>query len=70
LDSAQSICRSPAFRKVGLLSQEYALFPHLTVRRNIEYGLDHLSKPERRRIGDEMMRLFEIAAGVERLFAA
>jgi molybdate transport system ATP-binding protein len=60
LDTAQSICQSPAFRKVGLLFQEYALFPHLTVRKNIEYGLDHLSKPERRRVGDEMMRLFEI----------
>lgn len=61
MDSSQSICRSPEFRRVGLLFQEYALFPHLTVRENIEYGLDHISKPERRRVSEEMMRLFEIA---------
>jgi len=60
LDTSQAICLPPEARKVGLLSQQYALFPHLTVRQNIEYGLGHLSKPERRRAGDEMMRLFEI----------
>ena len=60
LDTSQTICQSPQFRKVGLVFQEYALFPHLTVRQNIEYGLDHLSKPDRRRASDEMMRLFEI----------
>ena len=27
-------------RKIGLVFQEYPLFPHLTVRRNIEYGAE------------------------------
>ncbi|UED83935.1 ABC transporter ATP-binding protein [Streptomyces profundus] len=30
---------SPAEREIGMVFQNYALFPHLTVRRNIEYGL-------------------------------
>jgi putative spermidine/putrescine transport system ATP-binding protein len=30
---------SPAQRDIGMVFQNYALFPHLTVRRNIEYGL-------------------------------
>ena len=59
-DHARSIHQSPGLRKVGLLFQDYALFPHLTVRKNIEYGLDHLSKPGRRRVSDEVMGLFEI----------
>jgi molybdate transport system ATP-binding protein len=66
LDSSQRLYRPPESRKVGLLFQEYALFPHLTVRQNVEYGLDHRSKEERRRVSGEMMRLFEIADLSER----
>lgn len=30
---------SPAQRDIGMVFQNYALFPHMSVRRNIEYGL-------------------------------
>ncbi|MDP2813729.1 MAG: ATP-binding cassette domain-containing protein, partial [Erysipelotrichaceae bacterium] len=30
-------------RQVGLVFQDYALFPHLTVRKNIEYGVRNSS---------------------------
>ena len=36
-------------RKTGFVPQDYALFPHLTVARNIGYGLDQMSAPERER---------------------
>jgi molybdate transport system ATP-binding protein len=36
----------PRERRAGFVPQDYALFPHLTVARNIGYGLDHLSAPE------------------------
>ena len=60
-DSTQCIDRPPESRRVGLLFQDYALFPHLTVRENIEYGLDHQSKAERNRTSAEVMLLFEIS---------
>ena len=40
-DSTQRIDRKPDERRVGLLFQDYALFPHMSVRRNIEYAGRH-----------------------------
>jgi molybdate transport system ATP-binding protein len=37
-DDARRIDVRPQLRRVGYLSQDYALFPHLTVRRNVAYG--------------------------------
>src|SRR5262249_21210079 len=45
----------PQRRQIGYLFQEYALFPHLTVARNIGYGIRGISDAERR------MRIAEIA---------
>lgn len=36
----------PERRGVGYLFQEYALFPHLTVRENIAFGVSNLPRPE------------------------
>jgi iron(III) transport system ATP-binding protein len=44
-------------RHVGMVFQEYALFPHLRVADNIAFGLRHLSRPERRCQVQEMLRL-------------
>jgi molybdate transport system ATP-binding protein len=38
LDSTRSIDLPAEQRSVGLVFQEYALFPHLTVRKNVEFG--------------------------------
>ena len=38
LDSARGIDLPVEQRSVGLVFQEYALFPHLTVRKNVEFG--------------------------------
>jgi molybdate transport system ATP-binding protein len=38
LDTARGICLPPERRRVGLVFQEYALFPHLGVRANVAYG--------------------------------
>jgi len=39
---------NPSERKIGYVFQDYALFPHMTVRENISYGLKarHLSRKE------------------------
>lgn len=42
----------PDRRRVGLVFQDYALFPHLTVAKNVEFGLKALSSNEKKtRIG-------------------
>ena len=38
LDSARRIDLPPERRKVGLMFQDYALFPHMTVLQNVSYG--------------------------------
>jgi len=38
-DSASGLCLSPQDRKLAYMFQDYALFPHLTVRQNIAFGL-------------------------------
>jgi iron(III) transport system ATP-binding protein len=43
----------PEARGIGIVFQDYALFPHLAVDDNVGFGLDRLDRPARRaRIGD------------------
>ncbi|HLZ36096.1 MAG TPA: ABC transporter ATP-binding protein, partial [Nitrospira sp.] len=44
-------------RHVGMVFQEYALFPHLRVQDNIAFGLRHLSRSERKARVQDMLRL-------------
>lgn len=44
-------------RRVGMVFQEYALFPHLRVQDNIAFGLRHLARKERAVRVQEMLRL-------------
>ena len=34
-------------RRIGMVFQDYALFPHLTVERNVDFGLQHLARDAR-----------------------
>lgn len=44
---------APESRRVGMVFQDFALFPHLSVERNVAFGLGHLSRGERRdRVGE------------------
>jgi iron(III) transport system ATP-binding protein len=52
----------PDRRRVGMVFQDYALFPHLTVSGNIAFGLDRLPKPERRKRVDEVLGLVGLEA--------
>jgi molybdate transport system ATP-binding protein len=48
-------------RKIGYVFQDLALFPHLTVEANVQYGLGHLPKPERQQKCDRMLESFRIS---------
>jgi molybdate transport system permease protein len=48
-DSEKGIDVPARARRIGLLFQNYALFPHLTVAENIAFGLRHLAEAERNR---------------------
>ncbi|WP_425357364.1 ABC transporter ATP-binding protein [Ferrimonas balearica] len=47
-------------RGIGVIFQDYALFPHLTVARNIGFGLRHWPKAEARARVEEMIRLVKL----------
>jgi molybdate ABC transporter permease protein len=46
-ESQIGICRAPAERRIGMMFQDYALFPHLTARQNMAFGLHRLPAEER-----------------------
>ena len=46
---------SPQRRKVGIVFQDYALFPHLTASQNIQLPLRHLPQPQRREQADQWL---------------
>jgi len=50
----------PQRRRVGYVRQEPSLFPHLTVRRNIEYGLGGLTSAARAARVAELVELLEL----------
>jgi len=48
----------PESRHVGLMFQDYALFPHLTVKQNVAFGLARLPRPSREaRAEEELARV-------------
>ena len=60
-DRARGINVSPQLRRVGYVFQDLALFPHLTVQGNVEYGLSRLGREPRRRRSAAILESFRIA---------
>lgn len=46
---------APEKRRMGMVFQDYALFPHLSVTDNVTFGLRGTSGTEKRRIADKML---------------
>jgi sulfonate transport system ATP-binding protein len=59
-DAASNKWIEPQRRHVGYVGQKAALFPHLSVRANVEYGLTEHSATERTRRGDEVLALLDL----------
>ncbi|WP_042270777.1 ABC transporter ATP-binding protein [Paraburkholderia heleia] len=65
-DSVQQIDLPPEQRGIGYLFQHYALFPHLSVRENVAFGLTNwrrrrLAPDDTHRV-DELLEMFGLAA--------
>jgi len=60
-DSASGIDIPPNRRAAGYLLQTLALFPHMTVRQNVQYGLAALLSDEREARSREILESFRIA---------
>jgi len=52
----------PEDRDVGVVFQDFALFPHLTARENVAFGLQDRSESERARRVDELLELVGLEA--------
>jgi putative spermidine/putrescine transport system ATP-binding protein len=59
----------PHVRNIGMVFQNYALFPHLTVAENVEFGLRNIGikTAERRKRVDEMLAAVQLADWARRL---
>ncbi|WDE11252.1 ABC transporter ATP-binding protein [Thalassomonas haliotis] len=51
---------APEHRHIGMIFQDYALFPHLTVAQNIAFGITKLTKSEQKQRIDELLELLKL----------
>jgi len=58
---------SPELRGVGMVFQDYALFPHMTVEKNIVFGISNQSKREKKERVKELLSLIGLE-GIEKKY--
>ncbi len=66
LVSAVGFTLPPEKRRLGVVFQDYALFPHLTVAGNVGFGLRQLSRADRQQVEAEMLALVGLPEMAER----
>jgi iron(III) transport system ATP-binding protein len=66
-DGASGRQVAPEDRGIGMVFQDYALFPHMSVADNIAFGIKHLPKAERAARVAEMLDLVGLAHNAKRL---
>ena len=60
-DAAAGTHLPPEARRIGMVFQDYALFPHLSVAKNVAFGIHHLPQAERRTRTEEVLDLVGLA---------
>jgi putative spermidine/putrescine transport system ATP-binding protein len=68
LDGSDVTARAPYERDVNTVFQDYALFPHMTVQENVEYGLrvKRVAKGERRERASDALALVRLGEFAQR----
>lgn len=67
LYGGQDMTRTPAHqRKIGLMFQDHALFPHMSVTQNIAYGITHLARAAQQARIAELLTLIRLTHLAER----
>ena len=57
----------PELREVGMVFQDYALFPHMNVFQNISFGINHLAKKEKIEKVESLLDLISLE-GIEKKY--
>jgi len=65
-DTAAGVHLAPEQRRVGMVFQDYALFPHLNLRDNVGFGLNRLPQGERAARVQQMLELVGLAHAAAR----
>lgn len=65
-DTAQGLHLAPERRRIGMVFQDFALFPHLSVTQNIAFGLADWPRAKRKERVQAMLALVGLAALAER----
>ncbi len=64
--SSENESLAPEKRPVGMVFQDYALFPHMTIAQNIGYGLNKMSRNIRNKKITEMLELVNLSDFAQR----
>ncbi|MEG3001882.1 MAG: ABC transporter ATP-binding protein [Comamonas sp.] len=64
--SAPNVALPPEQRRIGMVFQDYALFPHLNVGKNVAFGIHDLPKAEQERRVAEVLELVGLAGSAAR----
>lgn len=65
-DGAARVFLPPQRRQCGYVFQNYALFPHMTLRENLMFAAERLPRLERHRRVNEMIERFQLSGAAER----